>query len=323
MTEVSNSNVPQNALTIIGALENLGWEVAYKSEEISLEIIELFGKEVINLMSEGIEDIIEFAFPGIKDKDVLEITAQAREKVMKILELIQAINEDEILKQDVKMILQLVSSAAGDMLLTMVNDMEQPVEEAVDKFVNTTEEIAAESLKGLVRTTWDTFLLALDPIPVVGEIGGLVNVVNSIFETAVKVAPPAIENIGSAIELGNNFVSTALNIGNEYVNKLNEIKGRANDAQNRILSIQERIAGKIQSAADGVAAFGSPNIKTRMNIPTKVPTSDVKGTMDKRKKVLKSKSKSQLPSSGGKRSKKSRVKHRRSGCRRGTRRLAR
>ena len=97
MAEMSNvvRSPPQNTLTIIGALENLGEQVASKGEEVTLELIELFGKEVINLMSEGIEDVVEFAFPGLNDRDVSEITAEARERVMKVVQLIEAINEDE------------------------------------------------------------------------------------------------------------------------------------------------------------------------------------------------------------------------------------
>ena len=286
MAEISSSNVetykpmPQNTLTIIGALENLGEEIASKSEEVTLDFIELFGKEVINLVSEGIEDVIEFVFPGLKDRDVSEITAEARERVMKVVELIEAINEDQELKDDVKMIMQLVTSAAGDMLLTLVNDMEKPIEEAVDKIQDSAEEIVVQFMKGIVRTTWDSFLAALDPIPIAGEIGGLVQVANSIFKTAVKVAPPAIENVGSALELGNNFVSTALNIGNENIDKFNEVKDRVYNVQDQIQAIQQRIAGKIQSAADGVAALGTPNVqelanRTGLNIPKTLPAPSV------------------------------------------------
>ena len=281
----SYRNPPQNTLTIIGALENLGEQVASKGEEVTLEFIELFGKEVINLMSEGIEDVIEFVFPGLKDKDVSEITAEARERVTKVVKLIEAINEDEELKNDVKMIMRLVTSAAGDMLITMVNDMEQPVEEAVEKIQNSTEKIIVQSLKGFVRTTWDSFLAALDPIPIAGEIGGLVQVANSMFKTAVKIAPPAIENVGSAIELGNNFVDTALNIGNDNLHKFNEVKDRVYSVQDRIQAIQQRIAGKIQSAADGVAALGTPNVKelanrTGLNIPKSLPSvGNIKGSI--------------------------------------------
>ena len=285
MAEISSSNVetykpmPQNTLTIIGALENLGEEIASKSEEVTLDFIELFGKEVINLVSEGIEDVIEFVFPGLKDRDVSEITAEARERVMKVVELIEAINEDQELKDDVKMIMQLVTSAAGDMLLTLVNDMEKPIEEAVDKIQDSAEEIVVQFMKGIVRTTWDSFLAALDPIPIAGEIGGLVQVANSIFKTVVKVAPPAIENVGSALEL-DNFVSTALNIGNENIDKFNEVKDRVYNVQDQIQAIQQRIAGKIQSAADGVAALGTPNVqelanKTGLNIPKTLPAPSV------------------------------------------------
>jgi len=325
-----NRTPPQNTLTIISALENLGEEVASKSEEVSLELIELFGKEVIKLMSDGIEDVIEFAFPGVKDEDVYEITAEAREKVMKVVQLIEAINNDEELKQDVKMIMQFVSSAAGDMLLTMVNDMEQPVEEALDNIMNSSEEIVVQSMKGLVRTTWDTFLLALDPIPIAGEIGGLVQVANSMFKTAVKVVPPAIENVGSAIKLGNNFFSTVLNIGNDNLDKFSEMKGRAYDVHDRIKSIEQRIAGKIQSATDGVAALGNPGIKAKLNMLEDLPSasiSNIKGSIgraasDKAMEQLKSKiPKSPVPSvkRGGK---KSRARRRRGGRRR-TRRMVR
>lgn len=340
MAEMSSNVVrspPQNTLTIIGALENLGEEVASKGEEVTLELIELFGKEVINLMSEGIEDVIEFAFPGLKDKDVSEITAEARERVTKVVQLIEAINEDEELKDDVKMIMQLVTSAAGDMLLTMVNDMEQPVEQAMEKIQNSAEEIIVQSMKGFVRTTWDSFLAALDPIPVVGEIGGLVQVANSMFKTAVKIAPPAIENVGSAIELGNNFVDTALNIGNDNLHKFNEVKDRVYGVQDKIQSIQQRIAGKIQSAADGVAALGNPNIKaladkSGLNIPRTLPSpsiGNIKGAIGTAaKERLRSKVPSipkvpivpRVASKGGK---KSRARRRRGGRRRTTRRMVR
>ena len=330
-----NRTPPQNTLTIISALENLGEEVASKGEEVSLELIELFGKEVIKLMSDGIEDVIEFAFPGVKDEDVSEITAEAREKVMKVVKLIEAINNDEELKQDVKMIMQLVSSAAGDMLLTMVNDMEQPVEEALDNIMNSSEEIVVQSMKGLVRTTWDTFLLALDPIPIAGEIGGLVQVANSMFKTAVKVVPPAIENVGSAIKLGNNFFSTVLNIGNDNLDKFSEMKGRAYDVHDRIKSIEQRIAGKIQSATDGVAALGNPGIKAltdkaKLNMLEDLPSasiSNIKGSIgrvasDKAKEQLKSKI-PKIPVPSVKRDgKKSRARRRRGGRRR-TRRMVR
>lgn len=277
---VSNNSPPQGTLSIIGALENLGQEIASKGEDITLEFIELFGKEVINLMSDGIEDVIEFVFPGLKDKDVSEITADARERVTKVLELLQAINEDQELKDDVKLIMQLVTSAAGDMLLTMVKDMEIPVEKAMVKIQNSAKEIAVQFMKGIVRTTWDSFLAALDPIPIAGEIGGLVQVANSIFKTAVKIAPPAIENVSSAIELGNNFVETALNIGNSNLDKFNEVKSRVYGVQDKIQAIQQRIAGKIQSAADGVAALGTPSIqnlanKTRLNIPKALPSPSI------------------------------------------------
>ena len=44
----NDNQIPQNTLTIIGALEDLGEQVASKSGSLTAEFIELFGNKVIN-----------------------------------------------------------------------------------------------------------------------------------------------------------------------------------------------------------------------------------------------------------------------------------
>jgi hypothetical protein len=272
-----NRVVPKRTLTILGALKNLGEEVVSKGSVLGIEVIEVFGKEVIKLMSEGIEDIIEFTLPGLEDKDISEITGEARRKLEVVIKTIQAINADAELKQDIKTILKQVSSAAGDMLVTIIDDMEAPVETAITKIQSSTEKIIVRFMKGVVRTTWDTFLTALDPIPIVGEIGGLLNAANSVLHTAVNIIPPAIDNAGHVLELGNQAIHSVLDVGSNQIKTINNVRAKTNSVREKIRSIQGRVAQSIQGVTSGISSMGNEtpssfkNVKQARKLPVKGP----------------------------------------------------
>lgn len=252
-----DNEVPQNTLTIIGALENLGEQVASKGGSITAEFIELFGKEVINFTSESIEDIIEYAFPNIENQNIQEITDELREKLKKIIEVIKIMASDEELNKDINEILQLVSITATTMIRTLVSDLKGPIEESVDDIQESTQKIIINLVQGTVRTTWDAFLTALDPIPFVGEIGGLINLAGSAVKTGVQIAPPIIKNFGTFVDIINKGTGSVLDITDNNIDNFNKIVKKGSDVKNKISEIQERVARKIQGAADGIQQLGN------------------------------------------------------------------
>lgn len=255
-TSLIDNQVPQNTLTIIGALESLGEQVASKGGSITGEFIDLFGKKVISFTSESIEDIIEYAFPNIEDQNIQEITGELREKIKKIIEVIKIMASDEELNKDINEILQLVSVTATTMIRTLVADLKEPIEESVDDIQESSQKIIVKLVQGTVRTTWDVFLAALDPIPFVGEIGGLINLAGSAVKTGVQIVPPIIKNFGTFVDIMNKGVGSILDITDSNIDNFDKISKKGSDVKNKISEIQERVARKIQGAADGIQQLG-------------------------------------------------------------------
>ena len=202
---------------------------------------------------------------------------------------------NNVLKQDIKTILKQVSGAAGDMLVTIIDDMEEPVEKAFTKIQSSTEKIIVKFMKGVVRTTWDTFLTALDPIPIVGEIGGLLNAGNSVLHTAVNILPPAIDNAGHVLELGNQAIRSILDVGSKQIETINNVRAKTNSVREKIRLMQERVAKSIQGVTAGISSMGNetpPSFKNAIvakpvvAVPTKpVPGHQVGGNVKTRNKT--------------------------------------
>ena len=251
----NDNQIPQNTLTIIGALEDLGEQVASKSGSLTAEFIELFGNKVINFTIDSIEDIIEYVFPNIDNQNIQEITDELREKIKKIIEVVKIMASDEELNKDVNEILQLVSVTASNMIRTLISDLKKPVEESIEDIQESSEEIVVKLVQGTVRTTWNAFLAALDAVPFVGEIGGLINLASSAIKTGVEIAPPIIKNFGTFIDIINKSTGTVLDITDNSIDSFNKIVKKGSEIENRISDIEQRVARKIQGAADGIKQF--------------------------------------------------------------------
>ena len=262
-----DNEVPQNTLTIIGALENLGDQVANKGSSISAEFIDLFGKKIISLTSEFIEEIIESIFPNIENQNIQEITDELREKIKKIIEVIKIMASDKELNKDINEILQLVSVTATNMIRTLITDLKGPIEESIDDIQESTEEIIIKLVQGTVNTTWNAFLAALDVVPFLGEVGGLINLAGSVVKTGVKIAPPIVKNFGTFVDIINKGTGTVLDITDNNIGNFDKIVKKGSEVKNKISEIQERVARKIQGAADGIQQLGNIPQPQLGNIP--------------------------------------------------------
>lgn len=239
-------NVPPKTIGILGALEDLGIELFSDTNNILGEILEIAGKKMISLGSDGVEDILNWFFPDIENKTIEELTKDVRTQISKMVKVINILYNDPEFRKDVNEVIKLVTKGIANMLTAIVEDLEKPIFEATEKIGENTSKIVTTAAVGAVRTGMDAFWAALAPIPIIGEIGGIIDTVNAAAHAGISTIPPAINTAAELVKLGNKIISGATKTTNENLDNFSLAKKKAKNAYGRIGEIEKRISNQIQ-----------------------------------------------------------------------------
>ena len=190
--------------------------------------------------------------PDIEKKTIDELTSDVRRNIGKLVQVINVLYQDPEFKKDVNEVIKLVTKAISNMLTAIVLDLEQPLFEAAEKIGENTSKIVKTAAVGSVRTGMDAFWAALSPIPVLGEIGGLIDTVNAATVAGITTIPPAINTAAELVKLGTRIMSGATRTANENLDDLSLARTKANKAIGKIGEIEERISNQIQGVTDSL-----------------------------------------------------------------------
>ena len=89
------------------------------------------------------------------------------------------------------------------MLTAIIDDLERPILDASNKINKNTSKIITRIAVGAVRTGMTAFWAALAPIPILGEIGGLIDTANAAAHATISTIPPAINAAAELSKLGS------------------------------------------------------------------------------------------------------------------------